>query len=211
MKSDYFATARIGAPFGLDGRFKVESLSGETAHILALKTVRVVPGTNPSKKAAGTISAEYAVEAAYENPLSLKLKGIDSPEAAKALKGAEIVVPRAEAAPLEPGEFYIEDLKGLEVYEEIKTTNDTNDTNNISEGRKDGNPSVREVGEVRGFIGKITDIIEGGGGFLAEVELASGEKRLIPFREEFFGQMRPETGRLVLKNTWILDLDGDNK
>jgi len=197
--TETFVAARIGAPFGLDGRVKVESLSGEAEHILSLKTIRIQKDTQrrtsgtpdtagmrdaPAEGSAQPPLAEYAVEAAYESPLSLKLRGIDSPEAARALKGALIVVPRSQAAPLKPGEVYIEDLKGLEV-----------------------------VAEER-LLGRITDIVEGGGGLLAEVELAgglpghyqwTGEKRLVPFRDEFFGPVQPETGRVELKNTWILE------
>jgi 16S rRNA processing protein RimM len=106
----------------------------------------------------------------------MRFAGIDSPEAAKTLNGARLLAGREQAAPLGEGEFYIEDLKGLAV-----TT---------------GNSET---------IGHITDIIEGGGGELAEIELSGGEKRLVPFRREFFSEICPEKGRLILQNLWILE------
>jgi 16S rRNA processing protein RimM len=106
----------------------------------------------------------------------MRFAGIDSPEAAKTLNSAQLIAGREQATPLKKGEFYIEDLKGLLV--------------------------TAETGET---IGNITDIIEGGGGELAEIKLSNGEKRLIPFRKEFFSEISPEKGRVVLQNIWILE------
>jgi 16S rRNA processing protein RimM len=59
----------------------------------------------------------YAIEeSAAAPPFALmRFAGYDSPEAVKALNGAELLVSREDAAPLQPGEFYVEDLKGLAV------------------------------------------------------------------------------------------------
>jgi 16S rRNA processing protein RimM len=48
----------------------------------------------------------------------LKLAGYDSREAATALRGAWLQVPREAAVPLEEGEYYIYQLEGLAVYTE---------------------------------------------------------------------------------------------
>jgi len=106
----------------------------------------------------------------------MRFAGINSPETAKTLNRAQLIAGRGQAAPLKDGEFYIEDLKGLAVTAE-------NDE----------------------IIGHITDIIEGGGGELAEIKLADGGKRLVPFRKEFFSEICPEKGRIVLQNLWILE------
>jgi 16S rRNA processing protein RimM len=111
--------------------------------------------------------------------LVMKLKGIDSLESAKVLNGAEMLVTRAYAAPLKTDEFYIEDLKGLKV--------------------------IIESGERREIVGCIISIVEGGGGSLAEVRLRSGQVRLVPFRNEFFGAIRLEAGEAVLLEPWILE------
>jgi len=104
----------------------------------------------------------------------MRFAGISTPEEAKTLNGAQLLASREQAAPLGDGEYYIEDLKGLPVL--------------TSDGTA---------------IGCITDIIEGGGGELAEIKLTSGEKHLIPFRSEFL----EVTGKnsAILKHQWILE------
>ena len=164
--TDRFVAAILGAPFGLTGRIKIESLSGEVNHFLNLRKITIRKGD---------LEKEYRVEEVFNSPLSLKLTGIDSPEAAKALKGVEILIPRDHAAPLKKSEFYIEDLKGLEVIAEGKT------------------------------LGIISDLFEGGGGFLVEICLESGEKKLVPFRNEFFGKIDLVEGKAELLHTWILE------
>jgi len=114
-------------------------------------------------------------------------KGIHSPEEAKILTGSQLIAGREYAAPLGEDEFYIEDLKGLPVV--------------------DG-------GEV---IGHVTDVIEGGGGELVEIELAGsktgrqGEKRLVPLMEMFFKEISLKKGKLELQNTWILDTANEHE
>jgi 16S rRNA processing protein RimM len=92
------------------------------------------------------------------------------------LNGAEIIVEREFAAPLKTGEFYIEDLKGLKV-----------------------------IGGDGENLGHITDVVEGGGGFLAEIKLISGDIKLVPFRNEFFGEINFELCQIKLLQPWILE------
>ena len=164
--TERFATALLGSPFGLSGRIRVDSLSGEKNHLLQLQKVTLRKGETEK---------EYTVEEVFKAPFSLKLEEIDSPEAAKTLKGAEIIIPRELAAPLNEGEFYIEDLRGLRVFFKGKS------------------------------MGTINGLVEGGGGFLAEILLMSGEKKLVPFRDEFFDCVDPAAGRAELLNDWILE------
>ena len=171
-----FNIAVVGPPFGVKGFVKVRSLSGETAHLRALKSVRLKQGE------------EERVFSVEETTLSgdillMKFHGINSPEAASALKGARLFVDRSQAAPLNEGEFYVEDLKGLQV---IATSPE----------------SSLEAGEV---LGHITDILEGGGGELAEIRLLSGEIKLVPFRKEFIGDISMEKGLVILLERWILE------
>jgi 16S rRNA processing protein RimM len=164
-----FTAGMVGAPFGLKGFVKVRSFSGEIEHLLTLTRVTLRLG------GAERIVAIEASAPALPN-MVMKFAGIDSPEAAKALRGAELIVRREEASPLGPGEFYVEDLRGLEVADEGGKT----------------------LGHIAGFV-------EGGGGDLAEIRLSTGELKLVPFRKEFFAPIEPETGRLVLRERWILE------
>jgi len=116
-------------------------------------------------------------ESAPSPPVVLmRFHGIDNPEAVKKLTGAKLIVDRENASPLAQGEFYVEDLKGLRV-------NNENGDN----------------------IGELTDIIEGGGGELAEIRLVNGEIKLVPFRKEFFIDIKPENSTVILANLWILE------
>jgi len=167
--TEKFIIGLVGSPFGVNGFLKVHSCSGEIDHLLNLESVIV---SKNGKEQLLKIEEITPVLPAVH----MRFKGIDSPEKAKELTGAQLLAGRDKAAPLNDGEFYIEDLKGL--------------------------PVTAENGET---IGQITDIIEGGGGELAEIKLLSGEKKLVPFRKEFFPVIDPENSRIVLQNLWILE------
>jgi 16S rRNA processing protein RimM len=95
---------RVGRPHGLDGSFHVTrpraALLRDGAAVRAgERDVRIV-------RRAGT----------DERPI-VRLEGIDSREAAEALRGADLLVPRAQAPALGENEFWAEELEGAEVYD----------------------------------------------------------------------------------------------
>lgn len=166
--TERFVAGVVRAPFGLRGRVKVQSYSGEIDHLEELRAVVLRKDG---------VERRLTVEETGGAPASfyMKFAGLDTPEAVKPLSGWELVVPREAAAYLEEGEFYVEDLRGIDVL-------------------LDG---VR-VGELR-------DVLEGGGGQLAEVALDSGGTRLVPFRDEFFGEIDAAGRKAVLRAGWILE------
>jgi len=166
--TEKFVAGIVGAPFGIKGFVKVKTLSGETDHLLKLKSATLVQD-------GGEITLDIAESAAAMPDLVMRFAGFDSPEAARRLTGAKLMVGREFAASLGPGEFYVEDLKGLKVVFD---------------------------GEV---LGEIVAVIEGGGGDLAEVRLNDGATRLVPFRPEFFTEVDAEKGFAVLANVWVLE------
>lgn len=168
--TERFAVALVGAPFGVKGFVKIRSLSGEYEHLKRLDAVILRLG---DRERLWEIERTVPVN----QSLAMKFKGIDTPEGAKELTGAEVITDRSHAAPLKADEFYVEDLQGLEVV------------------------SIAETAEV---LGCITSVVEGGGGNLAEIRLNSGELKLVPFRKEFFGDINLETRQAVLLETWIL-------
>ena len=170
-----FVAGIVGAPFGLKGFIKVKSLSGETDHLLRLKSVTL-------RKDGRERVIDIEESAAVPPAMVMRFAGFNSPEEAKKLTGAELLVSREDAAPLQPGEFYVEDLKGLAV------------VSDFGEGAGDGE-----------ILGQIVSVIDAGGGDLAEIRLQDGETRLVPFREEFFGDVDLEKGRVILKNAWVLE------
>jgi len=159
----------VGAPFGLDGFVKVRPFSGETGHFSRLDNV--ILRQEGREKTLGLAEIVPRLDS-----LLIRFEGIDSPEAAALLAGAEIIVRREYGAPLKEGEYYVEDLKGLEV--------------------------VTGNGEI---LGHITNVVEGGGGELAEVKLLSGKTQFAPYRKEFFGEPDLEKGKIVLLEPWILE------
>ncbi|CAN5607742.1 ribosome maturation factor RimM [soil metagenome] len=96
---DALTAGRVGRPHGLDGSFHVTrprptllSLGGE---------VRVDGSAREIVRRAGT----------DERPI-LRLAGIDDRTAAEALRGQDLLVARADAPPLDQGEYWPEDLEG---------------------------------------------------------------------------------------------------
>lgn len=146
----------------------MRSLSGEYGHLERLKKVVL-------RREAEEKSYEIEETAALSNSLAVKFVGVDTPEKARLLSGAEFIISREEAVPLKAGEFYVEDLRSLEVF---------------CAGEK---------------VGDILDVVEGGGGSLVEIRLLDGKKRFAPFRNEFFGVIDLERNKAELLNTWILE------
>ncbi|MBK8998162.1 MAG: 16S rRNA processing protein RimM [Myxococcales bacterium] len=99
---------RVLGPHGLRGELKVRlHWQGSTA-LLDAESVEI---------GAGAASRPYQVEWARPGPhgVLVKLVGIDDRDAASALGGAPLSVPRSALPPLEPGEYYLSDLVGAEV------------------------------------------------------------------------------------------------
>jgi 16S rRNA processing protein RimM len=167
--TDRFVLGLVGAPFGLKGFVKIRSFSGEYAHLERLGSITLRQHDE-----------ERIFEIEAFTPLSqgvaLKFRGIDHPEAAKPLIGAELISDRAHAAPLAPDEWYVGDLREL---------------------------AVRLIDGT--IVGYINDIVEGGGGNLAELRLASGECKFVPFRKEFLTSINLETRTATLLTPWVLE------
>ncbi|GHV74371.1 ribosome maturation factor RimM [Spirochaetia bacterium] len=173
--TEQFVVALVGAPFGIKGFVKAKPLSGELEHLEQLETVVLRRENHESL---------FYIEETLRvgSSLAVKFRGIDTPEAAKTLSGAEMCTGRDHAAPLGTDEYYVEDLRGI--------------------------PVIDTAGAV---LGHITDVLEGGGGQLIELRLTShgGELRLVPFRKEFFGEVDVDNAsiekrRVVLLESWIL-------
>ncbi|WP_010257843.1 ribosome maturation factor RimM [Treponema primitia] len=166
---EQFVVALVGAPFGIKGFVKTKPLSGELEHLEQLETVVL---RRENHETLFHIEETQIIGAS----LAMKFRGIDTPEAARTLSGAEILTDRDHAAPLGEDEYYVEDLRGIPVTD----------------------PQGTVLGEIR-------DVLEGGGGQLIELKLNGGELRLVPFRKEFFGEVDTVKRRAVLLEQWILE------
>lgn len=100
----------------------------------------------------------------------VRLEGCNDRDAAEALVGHHLLVDAADRPPLEPGEFHLLDLVGLEV-------------------------RLLPAGEA---IGRVTDLIHGGNDLL-EIALSEEQRRLlIPFVEAIVPEVHPDQGWIGL-------------
>ncbi len=100
---------RVHGAFGVRGELKVESFSEPPQALLkyAPLTLRDARGNERElEDVRGRVSSKGLV---------MTIPGIQDRDAAEALRGAELHVPRSALPPPAPGEYYWIDLEGLEV------------------------------------------------------------------------------------------------
>jgi 16S rRNA processing protein RimM len=166
---------RLGAPRGISGDLRVQSYSGETAHILSLKNVELVR----EREGLPETRLHLKVSRAEEGPggLTLAFEGYATPEKATVLAGMEILVDRGAGAPLRDNEWYTADLIGLRLV-------------------APGGATV---------YGLVKAVCEGGPDPWLEIELGREERPLVPFRKEFIGGIDLAAGTIELLAPWILE------
>ncbi len=97
---------RIAAAHGVRGDLKVQPLTDFPERFQRLGSIFVGPSHE-----------ERLITAAHRrgDAVIIRLQDVESREEAQALRGVELWVPRAEATPLPPGQFYHDDIIGLQV------------------------------------------------------------------------------------------------
>jgi 16S rRNA processing protein RimM len=93
---------RVGRPHGLDGSFHVTRPRGVLLKLGG--SLRI-----------GSDEHEIVRRAGTEDRPILRLRGIDDRAGAEALRGADLLVRRADAPALPAGEYWAEDLEGCTV------------------------------------------------------------------------------------------------
>ncbi len=101
-RADWLPAGRIGRPHGLDGSFKVTRPRPELLRLGA--KVRVGDRETEVVRLSGT----------EELPI-VRLTGIATREQIDALRGTDLLCPRAEIPELGPDEWFAEDLEGCRV------------------------------------------------------------------------------------------------
>ena len=101
--------------------------------------------------------------------LLVKFRGVDTPEAAEALRGRKCYVEKNQLSELSEGEYYIADLVGCDV----------------TDGEK--------------VIGAVKDVYRAGAGEMMEVGLPSGKTALIPFVEAFVKEVDLEKHTILVE------------
>lgn len=114
---------------------------------------------------------EYEIEKVsyHKNQVILKLKGIDTIEAAETLRNYYILINRKDLEPLEEGKYYIADLIGLDVYTE--------------EGK---------------VLGKVDDIYNTGSNDIYVVKDELGKQKLLPGIPEVIKKVDLENSKIIV-------------
>ncbi|RPJ08218.1 MAG: 16S rRNA processing protein RimM [Spirochaetaceae bacterium] len=157
----------VTVPFGVAGWCKVKSFSGETGHFLGLKEVCIRFGGSDRNLAVEEVKASGSL-------VLVKFAGINTPEEARKLSGAELLVERAFGQKLEHGEYYINDLCMCALFCHNER------------------------------VGQVTGMIEGGPALLLEVRKDDGTTVLIPFIGKFIGGVDLPNLRIELTEDFLL-------
>ena len=113
---------------------------------------------------------EVAGARGYRDRLVLKLRGVDDPSGAQALKGGTVWVPPEEVPSLRANEHYAARLVGLRVF-----------------------------GVAGEALGEVTDVVTTGGTDVLVVEQADGHELLVPMAEEIVVQIDEREGRIAVR------------
>lgn len=163
-RSDRVVVALVGAAHGIKGDVRVKPLTDDPS---ALR------GYGPLSAADGRVfEIEAARAAAGSSPdmLIVRFKGVGTREAAEALNGLELSIPRGKLPDTGPDEFYHADLVGLAAV--------------TSAGK-----SLGTVVAVRNF----------GAGDLIEIAPPAGATLLVPFTEAAVPEIDFAASRLVVE------------
>ena len=148
-------------PQGVKGEIKVEPTSGNPERFKKLKTIKI---NNTQQKA-------YSIEhmRLSDRFVYLKLKDVNSRDAAEELRGKELVVEKNELMQLNPGEYFIHDLLGCEVETE--------------EGR---------------HLGKLADILQNSSNDIYIVRDGEGHEVLLPATSDVIKQVDLEGKKIIV-------------
>ena len=194
MNEENVVVGFVRGAHGVSGEFKVESASGYYEHLEKLTEVTLRCGEAEKKCRVESVRKGNCI-------LFMKAAEINTPEEARKYNGWEIEVPQKYAHPLEEDEWYFKDLKGCSL---------------VWSG--DGTAAITAQQEI---VGTITDVLEGGAGYLLEVSLsesctvladnikytASGKARtvFIPFAFQYVNNIDVKNKTIQLMHLWILE------
>lgn len=154
---------QIAAPFGVRGQVKVKSYTDRPDHVR--RHVRNVY-LGPDRVA-------YTLTHVIEHKpgiLIFSLREITSREAADALRGTEIYIREAEAAPLAEDEYFIHQLVGLNAF------------------TVDGQA-----------LGQVREVLETGAGEVLVITRPGSSDALVPMVRDFIAELDLPGGRIVIR------------
>jgi 16S rRNA processing protein RimM len=114
LKRDILHIGRIIGAHGLQGELKILPLTDDAKRFLDLDECLIITSDEKDRVPAQSAGARF-----FNDLVILRLKGIDDRTQAEALKGQLISVTRDNAVELPPDTWFICDLLGCDVYDQI--------------------------------------------------------------------------------------------
>ena len=161
MKKRFLECGKIVATHGLRGEVKVLPWCDGPETLVPIKTFYLDGGNTPKRAERCRIQ---------KNMVLLKLEGVDTPEAAQALRGRVLWLDREEDT-LEEGQYYIQDLIGLTVED-------------------------AETGEV---YGTLRDVTETGANDVYHVAFPDGRVQLVPAIPQVIAKIDIDGGKMLIR------------
>ena len=159
MREDLILVGRVAGAFGVKGEVRITSFTADPLALVDYKTLLREDGT-PALTLTGGRPAKGGVVA--------RAAEVATREAAEALRGLKLHVPRAVLPEPDEDEFYLHDLIGLEVVS--------------LEGER---------------LGRVKSVRDFGAGDLLEVAPPAGEAWWLPFTREAVPEVQMDAGRIV--------------
>jgi 16S rRNA processing protein RimM len=161
--ADLIIVGEVARAHGVQGAVRVVPVTDFPERLLALDAAVLV-----HRGAARPMRVE-AVQRDGTGVL-MKFAGIDTPDAARELRGATVQIPASQAVPLPPGQFYVFEVVGLEVC----------------------TPEGTRVGEV-------VDVIRTGSNDVYVVRSPEGPEILLPAVDRYVQNIDIAAGRLIAR------------
>jgi 16S rRNA processing protein RimM len=155
------AIGTLAGPHGLDGEIKLRVVSDHPEHIPTLSTVYLGDSEEPVRM----VSARQ-----HGDLMLIRLEGITTPEEAKLLGRLPVRVAATDLRPLEPGEYFLYQLIGLE--------------------------ARTPAGET---LGTVTDLIETGANDVLVISQPGTPDLLVPNHPQFVHEIAPERTLIVIE------------
>jgi len=150
----------ITGAHGVRGEVKVRPFTAEPDALDAYGEVEDAPGRRRFALTVTRVSAKGVI---------CRIAGVDDRDAALALRGTELWLPRERLPEPDADEWYVDDLKGLAVVD--------------TRGRP---------------LGRVRAVVDHGGGDVVEILADDGRELVVPFTRAHVPEVDLEGGRLVV-------------
>jgi len=162
MKKERLEVGQIVNTFGIKGFVKIYPYVDDISRFDNLKKVHIKSKNNDKELQIEEVKYQ-------KNMVLVKFKGIETVENAEKLRNSFVEIDRADAIPLEEGQYFIADLLGLDVF--------------LDTGEK---------------LGVLEDIYNTGSSDIYVVKNELGKQFLLPYIDEVIKQINLEEGKIIV-------------